>query len=44
VIAPDRAPRQGWHEAFCAAGPADKDELLLEGIRSNSFDREDWRW
>jgi antitoxin MazE len=44
IIAPGRAPRQGWKEAFTAAGSADKDELLLDGLPPNRFDREDWRW
>ena len=43
VIAPDRAPRQGWEDAFRAAGSAVKDELLLP-TRANEFDAEEWRW
>jgi antitoxin MazE len=44
VIAPDRTPRQGWAEAFAAAGPGSDDELLLEGGAPNRFDREEWEW
>ena len=44
VIAREQRPRQGWEEAFLAAGPSSKDELLLEALPSNAFDREDWRW
>ena len=44
VIEPSRALRQGWEEAFRAAGSADDDEILLEGLPPNEFDREDWRW
>ena len=44
VIAREQRPRQGWEEAFLAAGPSSKDELLLEALQSNAFDREDWRW
>jgi len=44
VIAPERVPRQGWEEAFRAAGLAEKDELLLDGLPPNEFDREDWQW
>jgi antitoxin MazE len=44
VIAPDRFPRQGWDGAFRAAGPAGKDDLLLDALVPNEFDREDWRW
>jgi antitoxin MazE len=43
VIAPDRAPRQGWAEAFAAAGSAKDDELLLDSFE-NKFDREEWDW
>ena len=32
VIALERRPRQGWEEAFFAAGPSCKDELLLEAL------------
>jgi antitoxin MazE len=42
VISPDQAPRQGWEEAFRAAGSAENDELL-PGLR-NQFDAEEWRW
>ena len=44
VIAREQRPRQGWEEAFLAAGPSSKDELLLEALQSSAFDREDWRW
>ena len=44
VIAREQRPRQGWEEAFLAAGPSSKDELLLEALPSSVFDREDWRW
>lgn len=44
VIAREQRPRQGWEEAFLAAGPSSKDELLLEGLPSSALDREDWRW
>ena len=44
VISPDRAPRQGWNEAFRAAGSADSDKLLLESVPPNKFDREEWQW
>ena len=43
VIAPARQPREGWEEAFCAAGSSAHDELLL-GTPSSQFDREEWRW
>jgi len=44
VISPERRPRQGWEEAFRAAGLAARDELLLETAGPNEFDRKEWRW
>ena len=44
VISPERRPRQGWGEAFRAAGPAERDELLLEIAEPNEFDRKEWQW
>jgi antitoxin MazE len=44
VISPERRPRQGWEEAFRAAGPAIDDELLLEASESTEFDRKEWQW
>ena len=43
VIAPARHAREGWEEAFRAAGSSAHDELLLD-TPSNQFDREEWRW
>lgn len=44
VIAREHHPRQGWEEAFSAAGPSSDDELLIETLSSSAFDREEWRW
>ena len=44
VISPERRLRQGWEEAFRAAGPAADDELLLETGAPNEFDRKEWQW
>jgi antitoxin MazE len=44
VIAPDRPPRQGWKEALQMADPDGKDELLLDTVASNDFDRDEWTW
>lgn len=44
LISPERQPRQGWEEAFRAAGVATEDELLLETVEPNEFDREEWQW
>jgi len=35
-----RRVREGWEEAFRAAGPAVHDELLLEGLPPNRFDKQ----
>jgi len=44
IIAPVRRPREGWEESFRAAGTSSGDELLLDGIGENQFDREEWEW
>ena len=44
VIAPDRQPRQGWEKSFRSANPATPDQLLLEALPPNEFDRDEWRW
>ncbi|MGB8772396.1 MAG: hypothetical protein WCC92_22490 [Candidatus Korobacteraceae bacterium] len=41
---PRHAPRQGWEDAFVAASSAAQDELLMEAMPSNQFDREEWAW
>lgn len=43
VIAPESRPRQGWDEAFRAAGSSSADELLLD-VGLSSFDKEEWKW
>jgi antitoxin MazE len=44
VIAPEHQPREGWEEAFRAAGPPSRDELLLDSVGANAFDTEEWQW
>jgi antitoxin MazE len=44
IVSPDRAPRQGWEEAFQAAGTAAKDRLVLDSMPPNRFDVEEWEW
>jgi antitoxin MazE len=44
VIAAERRPRQGWEQAFRAAGTSARHELLLQTLPPNEFDREEWRW
>jgi hypothetical protein len=36
--------RVGWSESFRNAGSARDDELLLEAVETNQFDREEWEW
>ncbi|MGA9545388.1 MAG: AbrB/MazE/SpoVT family DNA-binding domain-containing protein [Candidatus Sulfotelmatobacter sp.] len=43
VIAPHRAPREGWKEAFAASRPLER-EMLLDGVPPNAFDDEEWTW
>jgi antitoxin MazE len=43
VIAPHRATRHGWREAF-RPPPLAEAEMLLDGIAPNSFDSEEWKW
>lgn len=43
VIAPHRAPRYGWKQAFAASTSAEP-EPLLEPLPPNAFDSEDWKW
>jgi len=43
IISPERQPRQGWADAFRAAGSATRDEILLAEF-PNAFDREEWQW
>jgi len=42
VVAPHRAVRQGWREAFAASAPVKDDELLLDNLPPNAFDSEEW--
>jgi virulence-associated protein VagC len=44
IVSPQRAPRDGWEEAFRAAGSSADDELLLEGVGPNEFDHKEWEW
>ena len=43
IIAPHRAPRQGWLQSFADSSPS-KDELLLDQMSPNAFDVKDWKW
>ncbi len=44
IIAAERRPRQGWEEALRRAGAVPEDELLLESVVDDEFDREEWTW
>jgi antitoxin MazE len=44
IVAHPRTPRQGWDEAFRAAGSSNHDDLLLKDIAPNEFDRTGWKW
>ena len=44
VIAPERAARRGWKEAFAAAGSSAQDTLPFEAAPTNDFDAEEWTW
>jgi antitoxin MazE len=43
VIAPHRAPRHGWRQAFSASHAA-KLEMLLDSAAPNDFDAAEWKW
>jgi antitoxin MazE len=44
VITRGRSPRQGWKEAFIAAGSSAHGPLLFEALSPNEFDAEEWTW
>jgi antitoxin MazE len=44
VILPGRRLREGWEEAFRAAGPPYDDELLIGGLPASDFDQAEWKW
>jgi antitoxin MazE len=43
VIAPHRAPREGWKETFATSRSGER-EMLLDGVPPNAFDDEEWTW
>lgn len=43
VITSDRQPRQGWGKAFLRAGTVE-DQLPLDSLPANEFDRDEWEW
>jgi len=44
ITSPESQARQGWEEAYRAAGTAVHDELLLEAGEPSEFDRKEWHW
>lgn len=44
IIAAERRPRQGWKEAFAAAGSSSADAAPLVEMPRNKFDNEEWIW
>jgi len=44
VIAPERAPRQGWREAFAAAGSSARDARPFAALPPSEFDKSEWTW
>jgi antitoxin MazE len=44
VITPECATRQGWKDAFAAAGLSAADPLPFERLAANEFDNEEWSW
>lgn len=44
VITRCRRPREGWKEAFAAAGDSTHDPLLLSSLPQNEFDAKEWKW
>ncbi len=44
IVSAARRPRQGWEEAFRAAGSSAADEVLIGGLGPNQFDDKEWKW
>jgi len=44
IISPDCPPRQGWKEAFAAAGTTARDSSPFEAMPPNEFDDSEWTW
>jgi len=42
LISPARRPRDGWAEAFAAAGRGDA--LLIPDAIANAWDMNEWQW
>lgn len=44
IISSQRKPRQGWEESLRRATRLTEDELLLDSVLDDAFDREEWTW
>ena len=45
VIAAERPPREGWAATIRQAVEAsEEDQLLLNAVAPNEFDRNEWQW
>jgi len=44
IVSQVRHPREGWTEAFRAAGAGASDDLLLDELPPNDFDTREWKW
>lgn len=44
IISPDTDVRKNWEQAFQKMSDQEDDKLLLENVKSNSFDDEEWTW
>jgi antitoxin MazE len=44
IISSHHKPRQGWDEALRCATPVTADELLLDSVLDDDFEREEWTW
>jgi antitoxin MazE len=44
VILPNHRPRHGWAEEFRRNAKTGDERLILEGVKPNAFDSEEWEW
>jgi len=44
VLAPSRAPREGWDTAFERMAAAGDDSLLVPDTLQHTWDEEEWEW
>lgn len=44
LVAPERRARQGWKNAFAAAGSSARDASAFKTLPPSQFDAEGWTW